>query len=416
MQRDNLYYYLLLAFTPYIGPISFASLMQRFGNAKNVFMASADELRPCLERPDQALDALLKKEAEKTVEESLTWLEKNKNCRLMTLLDDDYPLVLAQGMAPPPVLFLRGKFELLQQNMIAIVGSRHATVQGTKIATSFAKEIASQNWTVVSGFADGIDSAAHRGALNETGSTIAILGTGIDRVYPAKNRDLAHEMVQKGLLISEFPLETAPLAVNFPRRNRLIAALGRATVVIEATEKSGSLITARLAGEMGRDVMAVPGSIFNVQATGCHKLIRDGATLVTCTKDILSEYEKIYKKQIEKKSFRQTKTNTIPNDDSKNKSSQQTTDDSPLQNSNLSATAQSSGTTQHQETLDLNPQKQEDAHRVALLSAMGFDAVHPDDLAQQLLWHPADIYAILLDLELEGMIMTTSGGRYQRIR
>lgn len=414
MQQDNLYYYLLLAFTPYIGPISFASLMQRFGNAKNVFKASSDELRPCLERPDQALDALLKKEATKTVEESLTWLEKNENCRLMTLLDEDYPLVLAEGIAPPPVLFLRGKSELLQQNMIAIVGSRHATVQGTKIATSFAKDLASQSWTVVSGFADGIDSAAHRGALNETASTIAILGTGIDRVYPAKNRDLAHEMAQKGLLLSEFPLGTAPLAVNFPRRNRLIAALGRATVVIEATEKSGSLITARLAGEMGRDVMAVPGSILNLQASGCHKLIRDGAILVTCVQDILSEYEKINSKQIQKKTFRQTQINTIAIDNSKNKSFRQTSIDTDA--NDLLSTVQSSEQTPHHETLDLNPQKPEDAHRTALLSAMGFDAIHPDDLAQQLLWHPADIYATLLDLELDGMIMTTSGGRYQRIR
>ncbi len=369
MSRSDLHDYLLLAFTPHLGPMSFAALLAKFGSATAVLQATPTEIRPCLERADKALPALLSREAEPQVLAALAWAAQ-EHCRLITLMDDDYPLLLAEGMAPPPVLFARGRVGLLARPMIAMVGSRRPTPQAVQTAERFAREVAAAGFTVVSGFADGIDAAAHRGALSEGGSTVGILGTGIDRVYPAKNRALAHEMAEKGLLLSEFPLGTAPNAVNFPRRNRIIAALGRATIVIEAAEQSGSLITARLAGEMGRDVMAVPSSIYNPQAAGCHRLIREGAKLVTCADDILEEYGDAAKIS---------------------------------------------------EALDRAQQKRDDATLLPeqpadeILHLMGFDAVHPDELAQQLRLHPTEVYARLLELELAGKIASVVGGRYQRL-
>ncbi|MBO7381263.1 MAG: DNA-processing protein DprA [Neisseriaceae bacterium] len=377
LHRDDLYRYLTVALTPYVGPMSFAMLMKRLGTIDAILSATADELKPCLEQADKALPVLLNKTAEKSAEYAMAWLEKGQNRSILTLLDADYPMSLAQGMRPPPVLFLHGNIQLLQQPKIAIVGSRKATPQAVQIAKQFGQNLSEHGITVVSGFADGIDAAAHQGALKGKNSTIGVLGTGIDIVYPAKNQDLAVEMSQKGLLLSEFPLNTTPVAKNFPRRNRLIAALGVGTVVIEAAERSGSLITARLAGELGRDVMAVPGSIFNPQSAGCHKLIRDGATLVTSVADILAECEHALL------AFRQPEK--INRSNPKEQSS----------------------------TL---PEPVDNNEKNRILQAMGFDPIHPDTLAQHLQMHPANLYAILLDLELDGIVATTSNGFYQRLQ
>ena len=377
LHRDDLYRYLTVALTPYVGPVSFAMLMKRLGSIDAILSATADELKPCLEEANKALPLLLNKTAEKSAECAMTWLEKGKNRSILTLMDDDYPMSLAQGMRPPPVLFLHGNAALLEQPKIAIVGSRKATPQAVQIAKQFGQDLSEQGITVVSGFADGIDAAAHQGALKGRNSTIGVLGTGIDIVYPAKNQDLAVEMSQKGLLLSEFPLNTTPVAKNFPRRNRIIAALGVGTVVIEAAERSGSLITARLAGELGRDVMAVPGSIFNPQSAGCHKLIRDGATLVTSVADILAECEHALL------AFRQPEKINRSN---------------PKEQSSIL------------------PEPVDNNEKNRILQAMGFDPIHPDTLAQHLQMHPANLYAILLDLELDGIIATTSNGFYQRLQ
>lgn len=377
MQQQALYRYLTVALTPYLGPISFAMLMKRLGSIDAILKASADELKPCLEQADKALPLLLNRTAEKSAECAMAWLEKGQNRSILTLLDTDYPMSLAQGMRPPPVLFLHGNIQLLQQPKIAIVGSRKATPQAVHIAKQFGQALSEQGITVVSGFADGIDAAAHQGALLGKNSTIGVLGTGIDIVYPAKNQDLAVEMSQTGLLLSEFPLNTTPVAKNFPRRNRLIATLGVGTVVIEAAERSGSLITARLAGELGRDVMAVPGSIFNPQSAGCHKLIRDGATLVTSVADILAECEHALL------AFRQPEK---------------------INRSNPKELSFS------------QPEPVDNNEKNRILQAMGFDPIHPDTLAQHLQMHPANLYAILLDLELDGIIATTSNGFYQRLQ
>lgn len=391
LHRDDLFRYLTVALTPYLGPISFAMLMKRLGSIDAILKASADELKPCLEQADKALPLLLNRTAEKSVECAMAWLEKGQNRSILTLLDADYPLSLAQGMRPPPVLFLHGNIQLLQQPKIAIVGSRKATPQAVHIAKQFGKELSEQGITVVSGFADGIDAAAHQGALLGKSSTIGVLGTGIDIVYPAKNQDLAVEMSQTGLLLSEFPLNTTPVAKNFPRRNRLIAALGVGTVVIEAAERSGSLITARLAGELGRDVMAVPGSIFNPQSAGCHKLIRDGAALVTSVADILAECEHALS------TFRQPENQNKANQD-------------------LFRQPEKVNHLNPKEPSFSQPEMLDNTEKNRILQAMGFDPIHPDTLAQHLQMHPANLYAILLDLELDGIIATTSNGFYQRLQ
>jgi len=203
--------------------------------------------------------------------------------------DADYPRQLLEIPDPPLALFALGRLALLARPAIAIVGSRQATPQGVEDAYAFARILAEAGLTVVSGLAQGIDAAAHRGALDTPASTIAVTGTGPDRVYPASHRDLAHAIVERGALVTEFAPGTPPLKENFPRRNRLIAGLARGVLVVEAAPGSGSLITARLAVEQGRDVFAIPGSIHSPLSKGPHRLIRDGAKLVETAQDVLVE-------------------------------------------------------------------------------------------------------------------------------
>ncbi len=219
---------------------------------------------------------------------TLKWLETPANT-LVTWDDADYPRRLLEIGDAPPVLFHVGRRELLNRPAVAIVGSRQATPQGLDDARAFARALSAAGVTVISGLAQGIDAAAHEGALPEAGSTIAVVGTGLDRVYPASNRALAHAIAAGGSLLSEFVPGTQPLKWHFPRRNRLISGLSRGVLVIEANLSSGSLITARLAGEQGREVMALPGSIHSSLSKGCHKLIREGAKLVETAQDVLCE-------------------------------------------------------------------------------------------------------------------------------
>lgn len=359
--------WLSLALTPGIGPVGFLRLLESFGSAGAVLNASRRQLEPFIDTT--ACNALLDKSYLPSVESARNWVEQ-PGCALMTLLDDDYPEQLANSTQPPPLLFLRGRRELLRQPMLAIVGSRHATPAAEKTATDFAARLSESGYTVVSGLAAGIDAAAHKGALTGSGSTVAIIGTGIDRIYPAGNKNLAHQIADTGLIISEFPLGMQPLPGNFPRRNRIIAGLSRGCLVVEATLKSGSLITARLAMENGRDVFAVPGSIHNPQARGCHKLIKDGAKLVENVSDILDE---------------------LP---------PQPTDQSP--------------------DLSLEPESTEsllsqDAETNPILTALGYDPVDIDTLTVQLGLTLPEVYAMLLDLELAGKVASLPGGRYQRL-
>ncbi len=216
------------------------------------------------------------------------WLENDAH-NVIALGDDDYPAMLAEIAGPPKLLYVKGDVGALHLPALAIIGSRNPTRGGERNAREFARHLAGQGFAIVSGMAQGIDAAAHRGALDAGGKTVAFLGTGIDRVYPAVNRDLAHEIAATGALVSEYPLGAPPERWHFPERNRLISGLALGTLVVEAARRSGSLITARLAGEQGREIFALPGSIHNPLSRGCHELIRQGAKLVESAGDILSE-------------------------------------------------------------------------------------------------------------------------------
>ena len=380
--------WLQLAFTPYIGAESFLALHRHFGSARAALAAPVDAVRGLL-RQKQALrdwgrDNPL---ALKAVEAALNW-EAQPDCRLMLLSDEDFPLMLTEGITPPPVLFLRGNTALLQRPAVAVVGSRHATPQALRIARDFGEAISEQEIAVVSGMAAGIDAAAHQGALAGAGGTIAVWGTGIDRIYPPANKNLAYQIAERGLIVSEFPLDTRPLAGNFPRRNRIIAALAQAVLVVEAAPESGSLITARLAAEMGREVMAVPGSIDNPHSKGCHKLIKEGAKLVECLDDILQECPQLLQK-------------------------------APLSSYSIYKERNESSAadaTEPLQTAERPSETMDESGKDELLAAMGYDPVHPDSLAQSLGLPAADVYARLLELELDGQIAAMTGGRYQRIK
>ena len=250
------------------------------------FAASRAELQP-LDLPEAALD-YLKAPDWRLVDQDQAWLERPGN-HLLSLGDPRYPPLLRHVPYPPPLLFVCGDPACLRLPQLAIVGSRNPTPLGRETAHSFAAHLAGSGMTVTSGLAFGIDAAAHQGALSSGGQTVAVMGTGLDRVYPAKHRDLAHAIAERGALVSEFPIGTPVVAGNFPQRNRLISGLALGVLVVEAAAQSGSLITARLANEQGREVFAIPGSIHNPLAKGCHTLIRQGAKLVETAADILEE-------------------------------------------------------------------------------------------------------------------------------
>lgn len=394
MTEDERFAWLQLAFTPYIGAESFLLLMRSFGSAQNALSAPAEQVAPAV-RHKHALEAWRNAEkralARQAAEAALEW-EMRDGCRLMLLQDEDFPEMLTQGLTAPPVLFLRGNVRLLHKPSAAIVGSRHATPQAMRIAKDFGRALGGKGIPTVSGMASGIDTAAHQGALQAEGGTIAVWGTGIDRIYPPANKNLAYEIAEKGLIVSEFPIGTRPYAGNFPRRNRLIAALSQVTLVVEAALESGSLITAGLAAEMGREVMAVPGSIDNPHSKGCHKLIKDGAKLTECLDDILNECPGLLQ-------------NTGASSYSINKDTPDTgrravqTAYAPPPAAKMPSEGAAGGTAVG-----------------GILDKMGFDPIHPDVLAGQLAMPAADLYAALLELELDGSVAAMPGGRYQRIR
>lgn len=396
MTEDERFAWLQLAFTPYIGAESFLLLLRRFGSASGALSAPAEQVAPAV-RHKQALEAWRNAEkralARQAAEVALEW-EMRDGCRLMLLQDEDFPEMLAQGLTAPPVLFLRGNVRLLHKPSAAIVGSRYATPQAMRIAKDFGRALGGKGIPVVSGMASGIDTAAHQGALQAEGGTIAVWGTGIDRIYPPANKNLAYEIAEKGLIVSEFPIGTRPYAGNFPRRNRLIAALSQVTLVVEAALESGSLITARLAAEMGREVMAVPGSIDNPHSKGCHKLIKDGAKLVECLDDILHECPRLLQNE-GASSYSINKG--IPE---KRITAVQTASDQPSLPEGKMPSEKTAGR----------------PVGGGILDRMGFDPIHPDVLAELLGMPAADLYAELLELELDGSIAAMPGGRYQRIR
>lgn len=360
-QDPGLASWLRLALTPGISATGLRELLKRFGLPEAVLAEPRSRLSAVL--ATEAIAALDSEGVSRAVEQSLKWLEASGH-GIITLADAHYPALLLEIPDPPPLLFVRGKVELLARASLAIVGSRNATAQGERDAERFARVFSEANLTIVSGLAQGIDAAAHRGGLAGRGSTIAVLGTGIDVLYPKGNAALAERIASAGLLLSEFPLSTPPVPHNFPRRNRLISGLARGCLVVEAATASGSLITARTAADQGRDVFAVPGSIHSPLSKGCHALIKAGAKLVESAEDVLAE----------------------------------------LAGYRLSGSA---STTRAAAQAADEPEP--------LLSHMGPDPVGVDSLCTRAGRSAEEIAAELLRLELAGRVAALPGGRYQRL-
>jgi DNA processing protein len=371
MERDELAAWLRLALTPGIGNQAARRLLAAFGLPEAVFRQSTDALQQVV-TATQA-EALRSEPAELAAQLALTWHwlqnhEGNVPRAVIALGDAAYPAGLLQIEDPPLLLYAMGRLDLPLDpaQTLAIVGSRNPTPQGALNARQFAQALSQAGLTIVSGLALGVDGAAHEGALAGLGSaarlaTVAVVGTGLDRVYPKRHHQLAHDIAQHGLILSEYPLGTPPLAANFPRRNRLIAGLSSATLVVEAALQSGSLITARLAAEQGKEVFAIPGSIHAPQSHGCHALIRQGAKLVESAQDVLED----------------------------------------LPGAPRGATAPAT-------------ERPTENDAEGLLQALGFDPVSLDALQARTGWPTPQLQARLMALELDGQVARLPGGLFQR--
>ena len=351
--------WLQLTLTPGLGAAALRTMLRQFGLPQSILQRRRSELAAYAGA--DALAALDSPQVKDAVARALQWASVAGH-QVITLADECYPRLLLEISDPPPLLYAAGALELLQRPALAVVGSRNATAQGERNAESFARALSDAGFTVVSGLALGIDAAAHRGGLAGRGSTIAVLGTGLDIVYPRRNAGLAEQIAARGLLLSEFALGTAPAASNFPRRNRLISGLSQGCLVVEAALASGSLITARAAADQGREVFALPGSIHSPLSKGCHALIKTGAKLVESADDILAELA----------GFRPS-------------GSASTTTEA--------AQPQAGGLLQH----------------------MGHDPVDVDSLCTRAGMSAEQVSSELLRLELDGRITSLPGGLYQRL-
>jgi len=291
MSDEEQYAWIRLTLEPGIGPVTARHLLVAFGLPQDIFGASVASLMKVVpQKQALQLAAAVDPVTHALIERTFDWLARADH-HIITLADELYPARLLDTADPPSLLYVDGDPRALSRPVLAMVGARSATAGGTDNAFAFARHLADAGWTIASGLAQGIDAAAHEGALasGATPATIAIMGTGINRVYPAANKGLAMRIREQGALVSELPLDTAAVVHQFPRRNRIVAGLSLGVLVVEAAQRSGSLITARLAGENGREVFAIPGSIHSPLSRGCHALIRQGAKLVETAEDILEE-------------------------------------------------------------------------------------------------------------------------------
>ena len=339
-------------------------LLQQFGSVDSITRQKLADLK-ATGLADEKCAAIVSPD-EARIDAAGEWLE-HKAHHLVAFGADSYPEMLAQIAGAPLLLYVNGDVEALHLPSLAIIGSRNPTRGGAQNAVDFSRHLAKRGFAIVSGLAQGIDTAAHRGALEVKGRTIALLGHGIDRVYPAANRDLAHEISASGALVTEYPLGAPPERWHFPERNRLISGLSLGTLVVEAARRSGSLITARLAADQGREVFALPGSIHSPLARGCHALIRQGAKLVETADDIISEL-------------------------------------APLAGHLLQSTAPVD-----EQEAQLDPI---DDDYKELLAALSHDPATIDELARQSALTIEQLSSMLLILELHGEVESLSGGRY----
>jgi len=371
MDENELHARLALNRIAGVGPRTFQILLARFGSAGEAFQASRRDLVAIPELGDAGRDAIRAGIEATGVAADIEWLRLPGHT-VTCLGGDGYPPLLALIAQPPPVLFLHGDPERLCRPQLAMVGSRNPTASGAEHARAFAAYLSRAGFTITSGLATGIDSAAHEGALTGLGGTVAVAATGLDRVYPASNRDLAHRVAEQGLLVSEYPVGSGPLKQHFPRRNRIISGLSLGCLVVEAARHSGSLITARYAAEQGREVFAIPGSIHSPLSRGCHYLIRQGAKLVETAQDIVEELPPIEAPPGERPD----------------------TDDPPA------APA----------TSEEMPRDVDDP----LLAVLDFEPATLDLLVERSGLPVEAVSARLLDLELQGLAEALDGGRYRR--
>ena len=361
IDRDELAAWLRLLETPKLGRESARKLLAAFGSPQGVMSASGSAGREVAGRAAATALATPPASNDALVATTLAWLAAGDSRSIITLDDPRYPRALLESPDPPLLLYAEGRCELLHAQSVAVVGSRNPTPQGTDNARRFSAGLSQAGLTIVSGLAVGVDGAAHEGGLEGAASTVAVVGTGLDRVYPRRHVVLAQRIATQGLIVSEYALGTPPLPLHFPARNRIIAGLARGTLVVEAALRSGSLITARLASEAGRDVFAIPGSIHSPQARGCHWLIKQGAKLVEGVEDILEELGVAA---------------------------------TPVQ-------------VDQADTAAANPDP--------LLDALGFDPVSLDALVARTGWSAAALNTRLLDLELDGRVARLPGQLFQRI-
>ena len=365
IDQDELAAWLRLVETPKVGRETARKLLAAFGSPEAALAASFDS--HCRVVSESAARALMAPPADfnARLDRTLAWLADTSGGAgriVIALGDPRYPPRLLDTADPPLLLYAQGRVDLLQADSIAIVGSRNPTPQGTLNARDFAHAFGEAGWVVVSGLALGIDGAAHEGALAAGAGTIAVVGTGLDRVYPRRHLDLAHRIARDGLMLSEYALGTPALAPHFPQRNRLIAGLSSGTLVVEAALQSGSLITARMALEAGREVLAIPGSIHSPQSRGCHALIKQGAKLVESAGDVLDEL--------------------------------------PAQSGARPRAAS--------EVADVGAGD-------PLLAAMGYELMSLDTLVARTGWSAHALNIRLLDLELSGQVARLPGQLFQRI-
>jgi len=361
--------WLTLYHAPGVGAVTFLRLIDQFGDARKTLRASTGDLQTCGLSPE-AITYLRQPDREQ-VDRDLAWLDQPRN-RLITCRDPAYPPLLLQIPDSPPLLYIHGNVDILSSLQVSMVGSRNPTVSGRRTASEFAGCLALAGLTITSGLALGIDAASHSGALDAGKPTIAVMGTGLDRVYPASHRDLAHRIAEYGALVSEFPIGTPPRPENFPRRNRIISGLSLGTLVVEAATRSGSLISARCAADQGREVFAIPGSIHNPLSRGCHALIRQGAKLVETAQDILDELGSL--------------AAATP------------------------VTTRSCGAV----TVEQSSEIADDY--MQLLESIGYNHASVDMLVETSGLTPAVVSSMLLQLELKGFIASSPGGLYNRLK
>jgi len=291
---EPLRHWVALKYIPGVGDYLYKYLLDRFETPARVFHASKKELMAVDGISERLANDILSGPPPAAVNKEISRIRKN-DCRIVTYSDNEYPPLLREIPDPPPYLYVKGQLGNCTQS-IAVVGSRKATRYGISMAEQLAAELANAGFSVISGMARGIDTAAHKGALSVQGETVAVLGSGLSVIYPSENRSLADRISESGAVISEFPLDEEPNAYNFPKRNRIIAGMTLGTVVVEAEGRSGSLITARLAGEQGREVFAVPGNINSKASTGAHNLLKQGAKLVATAQDVIEEFPYLFLK------------------------------------------------------------------------------------------------------------------------